>query len=32
MLLSMLAVMLLRPAEYSCGAHAPSKTAVEMVA
>jgi hypothetical protein len=32
MLLSMLAVMLLRPAEYSCGAHAPTKTAVEMVA
>jgi hypothetical protein len=32
MLLSMLAVMLLRPAEYSCGAHAPTETAIEMVA
>jgi hypothetical protein len=30
--LSMLAAMLLRPDEYTCGAHAPAETGVEMVA
>jgi hypothetical protein len=32
MLLSMLAAMLLRSDEYTCGAHAPAESAVEMVA